>query len=441
VTEPGPACTVIIPTLNEASTLPNLLDDLEGCAFVEQIIVSDGGSLDPTCGIARKRGATVVTGPAGRGAQLRLGAAEALTPWLVFLHADSRLHGEARASLERFLDEAPATDFAHFRLAFDAPGAVFRLIELGQRLRERVFGMPYGDQGLIVSRALYEREGGFPRWPIMEDVGVVDRLARSGRRVVLGAEIQTSGRRYKREGPIRAWLRNITLITAFRMGADPEALAPRYRPETASSSAVDTAEKHEVIVFARAPVPGQVKTRLAADLGPEQATRIYRQLGRSTVDALRDGPWTTTVHVAPADERSIESVRSWLGRDVRYRGQTNGDLGTRMTAAIEEALMRAGAVCVVGTDILDIEESTLARAFSALGDQDVVLGPATDGGYYLVGMTRPHPALFRDIPWSTEQVLELTLDRARAEGLSVATLEPRTDVDTVDDVPAHLLEV
>ena len=438
----GSVCTVIIPTLNEASSLPNLLDDLAACPRVERVIVSDGGSVDATCDIALSRGVTVVSGRSGRGEQLRRGASAALSPWYVFLHADSRLDEDARSDLDRFLDGATATEFAHFGLVFDTPEPVFRFIEFGQRLRERLFGMPYGDQGLVVSRALYDRVGGFPDWPIMEDVGIIDRLSGNGRRLALGATLTTSGRRYRREGPIRALLRNLTLIVAFRLGADPETLARRYGSEHSETlPGVYSPDVREVIVFARAPVPGRVKTRLAADVGPERATRIYRQLGRGTVDALRDGPWAVTVHVEPPDAVSIESVRSWLGHDVAYQGQTKGDLGTRMTAAIADGLGRASAVCVVGTDIPDIRESTLCDAFDALETHDLVLGPATDGGYYLVGLTRPHPEVFRDIPWSTERVFELTLERAHAAGLRVAALEPRTDVDTVDDVPAAMLEV
>ena len=194
-----------------------------------------------------------------------------------------------------------------------------------------------------------------------------------------------------------------------------------------------------MVIFAKAPVPGRVKTRLAADLGATRATEIYRELGRRTVEALRSGPWVTTVHVDPPDADSIADVTTWLGPDVRYEGQSSGDLGERMRSAIDDELGGADAVCVVGTDLPELEASTLRRAFDALDTHDVVIGPATDGGYYLIGMSRARPELFEGIPWSTARVLELTLQRAEAAGLSVSVLEPRTDVDTVDDVPAALL--
>ena len=438
MTEPG-TLSVVIPTLNEASTLPGLLDDLETLSSVDRIIVSDGGSSDGTRDIARAGGATVVSGPPGRGAQLRAGAAVAPGAWLAFLHADTRLGDGAAGALDRFLRSAEPDDFAHFRLRFDRHGLGYRLIEFGQRARERLFDMPYGDQGLVVSRALYDQIGGFPDWPIMEDVGVVDRLSRRGRRIVLGGTVITSGRRYRREGPVRAWIRNILLIVAFRLGADPVALASRY-PTERPTRPTDATRRQTVIIFAKAPVPGRVKTRLAADLGPTRATEIYRELGHRTVEALRPGPWVTTVHVDPPDADSIDAVTTWLGPDVLYQGQASGDLGKRMRTAIDDELRGADAVCIVGADVLELEESVLRQGFEALETHDVVIGPAPDGGYYLIGMSRVRPELFEAIPWSTPRVLELTLQRTEAAGLSVSILEPRTDVDTIDDVPAALLE-
>ena len=101
----------------------------------------------------------------------------------------------------------------------------------------------------------------------------------------------------------------------------------------------------------------------------------------------------------------------------------------------------AEEMCVVGTDIPDIGPDTVGDAFRGLQDHDVVLGPTTDGGYYLLALKEPMSELFRDVPWSTDAVLEVTLDRAAEIGASVALLESRTDVDTASDVPPGLLRV
>jgi glycosyltransferase A (GT-A) superfamily protein (DUF2064 family) len=106
-----------------------------------------------------------------------------------------------------------------------------------------------------------------------------------------------------------------------------------------------------------------------------------------------------------------------------------------MATALEEALEEADQALLIGADIPGIDRTAVARAFSALADHDVVLGPARDGGYYLVGLSRACPAIFRDIPWSTDRVLSRTLGRAEEEGLTVALLQAKGDVDTVDDLP------
>ena len=390
----------------------------------------DGGSSDGTLALARRAGARTVRCPAGRGSQLRAGAAAATGRWLFFVHADCRLHDEARQSLQAFLEAADEGDFAHFDFALDRSDWIHRFIEFGQDLRERWAGLVYGDQGLVVSRALYDAVGGHPDWPLMEDVEVVDRLAARGRRVALPAPLVTSARRYDREGGLRRWMRNVALMTLFRLGVPPGRLVRWYAPHAP--------ERRPVVgVFAKAPTPGRVKTRLAADVGDHRAVEIYRSMGRAIVDALRGGPYQLVVFGDPPDEDSLEGIRSWLGGDgLQVRPQADGDLGRRMDAALRNALEEADAALLVGADIPDIDQGTVLDALARLTDHDVVLGPAADGGYYLVGLSAPRPELFVDMPWSTPDVLPETLRRAKAGGLRVALLDEMTDVDTVDDLPA-----
>lgn len=449
----GPTLSVVIPTLDEAAYLPSLLADLkelagaleapdglrerrgsdreepggDGVERDMEIIVVDGGSSDGTADLARELRASVVSVPAGRGRQLRAGAEAARGEWLFFVHADSRLHGPARRALVDFLASADGRDFAHFGFELDGQSALHRFIELGQRLRERALGLVYGDQGLVVSRSLYRKAGGHPAWPLMEDVELVRRLELRGRRVSLSATLRTSPRRYDEEGGIGRWLRNVTLMVLFRMGIDPELLQRWYRPRRTRRRAVG--------VFAKAPTPGRVKTRLAADVGDARATEIYRTLGRSTVDALRRGPWRLVVFVAPHDPEAFDAMRAWLGDDVELRPQSDGDLGRKMARALEELLEEAHEALLVGTDMPDFDAEVVNGAFSSLEAHDLVVGPATDGGYYLIGMSEPRPGLFHDMAWSTVEVLPETLRRADARNLRVALLEPRTDVDTVHDLP------
>ena len=191
--------------------------------------------------------------------------------------------------------------------------------------------------------------------------------------------------------------------------------------------------RRALVVFARAPTPGAVKTRLAADLGDAAALRIYRELGARAVAAACAVP-DCVLSIAFTPAAGAEAVREWLGPDVRLRPQADGDLGARMAAAVADALA-AGAerVVVVGTDCPDLDAATIESGFDRLDAHDVVLGPAADGGYYLIGLRRLHRELFEGVPWSAADTLERTLERAADAGLRVALLDVKRDIDTAAD--------
>ena len=441
MTESSPQLAVVIATLDEAERLPGLLRDLSHLDLEADIVVSDGSSSDDTVAIARSAGARALEGPRGRSRQLRAAAEATTAPWLLFLHADTRLPPDARAALVDFLRDPSKTDFAHFAFTLEGSDPFWRFIELGQRLREWMYGLVYGDQGLLVSRTLYERVGGYPEWSFLEDVGMIDRLNHAGTRRRLPAPIVTSPRRYEADGRWKRWLGNVRLITLFRMGTSADALAGRYPPREQPWAPGTTARPgggETIIVFAKAPRLGEVKTRLARDLGPEDALRIYKVLGRGVVERLRRSPRPVTVYFTPADAE--QEIRDWMGSEgLEFRPQVEGDLGQRMHTALREALATARSACVVGSDIPGLDAATIDEAFARLDDDDVAVGPAEDGGYYLLAMREPHPGLFEGIDWGTESVCAQTLARAHALDLSVGTLQRLSDVDTVEDVPAELL--
>lgn len=223
----APHVGVVVPTLNEAATLPQLLADLSQLAFPVDIVVADGGSTDQTVALAHANGARVISAPRGRGPQLNAGAAIARGDWLCFLHADVRVPGPARAELLRAVG-API-EAAVWRLAIDASGSWPRVMEWGARLRDRLGGLPYGDQGLLVRRGVFVRVGGFPDVPIMEDVAMIRALRSRVRIEHLRAPLLVSPRRWQREGPYRSWLRNSLLITAYHVGVSPSTLVRWYR--------------------------------------------------------------------------------------------------------------------------------------------------------------------------------------------------------------------
>jgi len=189
-----------------------------------------------------------------------------------------------------------------------------------------------------------------------------------------------------------------------------------------------------VLVFVRAPEIGKVKTRLAREIGGAEALRIYRRLGSHAVAQADGASAVLRIHYTP--EHDPDAVVDWLGAGRVYLPQPSGDLGDRIAAAFEAAFRDGHApVVIVGSDIPDLSTARIDRALSLLEDHPVVVGPASDGGYWLLGLREPRPSLFRGIPWSTPRVLAMTLERLRAEGVEPALLPRLTDVDEAKDLP------
>ena len=223
---------VVIPTLDEAGALPALLDDLNalGVASVH-VVVADAGSRDETAAVATAAGAHVIRVPRGRARQLNAGARRSHGEWLLFLHADSRVGPDACAAVRSVLAGTLPAKAAVFRFAIDLLPVWRRLIEAGQAIRERWFGLSYGDQGLLVRRECFEAVGGYPELPLMEDVVMIRRLRRRFGVARLPAAVVTSGRRYRQHGVLRTWLAHALLITLFAAGVSPARLA-RLRDAT-----------------------------------------------------------------------------------------------------------------------------------------------------------------------------------------------------------------
>lgn len=217
--------SVIIPTWNVADSLGAAVESLP-MGFAHEVIVSDGGSSDGTVALAQRIGVRVVGGPTGRGGQLARGAAVAKGDWLLFLHGDSFLTAAAVADLMAHM--AGSAELAAVpAFALDDPGAAARRLERLVRWRCRLLALPYGDQGLLISRALYDRVGGFRHMPLMEDVDLVRRIGRGRLRFLDGAVV-TSARRYARDGYLRRMLRNAGCLTLYFLGMPPARIRRIY---------------------------------------------------------------------------------------------------------------------------------------------------------------------------------------------------------------------
>lgn len=217
---------IVIPTWQAEAGLSRLLPQLSG----ERIIVADGGSTDATLSRALAGGAVLALGASGRGAQLRLGAQHACLlgsaqDWFLFLHADSRLPDDWRAVVHQAMKEDMPR---YFRFRADADGVRARLMDGLVYLRSRVLGLPYGDQGLLISRRLYEEIGGYQSMPLFEDVDMVERIrAVTGLRP-LPAALTTDVSKHWRDGLWRRGVRNLHLLWRYKRGARPDELLRDY---------------------------------------------------------------------------------------------------------------------------------------------------------------------------------------------------------------------
>ena len=201
-----------------------------------------------------------------------------------------------------------------------------------------------------------------------------------------------------------------------------------------------TPNRAALVIFAKAPIPGQVKTRLCPPLTPDEAATLHGSFVLDTLERTRAAvatlrlPLDRYLACAPSSAHVFFKIMAER-HGVRLIDQVGDDLGARMNQACEAMFARGYTrVLIVGTDVPTLPLNNFQQALALLETNDLVLGPALDGGYYLVGLTRTAPGLFVEIPWSTELVLGLTQEKAMNLGLKASLISPWRDVDTVDDV-------
>lgn len=192
-----------------------------------------------------------------------------------------------------------------------------------------------------------------------------------------------------------------------------------------------------LVLFTRYPEAGKTKTRLIPHLGAKQAATLQRRMTEHIVIHLQtlqsQSAAAIEIHFAGG---TLPSMQQWLGTDLTYQPQTGGDLGQRLHHVFERGLQTFQRLVVIGADCPSITPEHLKTAFRRLQTHDVVVGPADDGGYYLIGLRRQCAELFQDMPWGTPQVFEQTVAIARRLQLSLATLETLSDIDRPQDLSA-----
>lgn len=197
-----------------------------------------------------------------------------------------------------------------------------------------------------------------------------------------------------------------------------------------------------LVVFAKAPIPGQVKTRLCPPLTPDEAATLHSSFVLDTLERTKTAatklklPVDRYLACSPSSAHVFFKIMEER-QPVKLLDQVGDDIGTRMHHAFETLFARGyRLVILVGTDVPSLPLDHYKQALTLLESNDVVVGPALDGGYFLIGLKRPAPGLFTDMPWSTDQVLRRTEEKAAALALKTALLAPWRDVDTLDDLRA-----
>ena len=226
-----PTLSIVVPILNEASTLPRFFSHLERCcaevAFPIECIVVDGGSHDPSLQICQDHAISVISARRGRGYQLAEGARRAAGEVLLFLHVDCALTPEHCRVAVRLCQEEDIVA-GGFRLAFDERHPILQLAERVNLVRFRVTRVFYGDHGLFLRREIYERAGGMPEQALFEDVAFSKRLRKLGRVVLASPPMVTSARRFRRGGIVRTYLKMACLHVLYGLGVSPDRLAGIY---------------------------------------------------------------------------------------------------------------------------------------------------------------------------------------------------------------------
>jgi len=423
---------VIIPAFNEAPSIAKVIEAIP--EWVDQIIVGDNASTDDTATIAEAAGATVVHEPErGYGAAcLRAMAALESPDVVVFLDAD---YSDDPGEMDRIVNPIlnGATDIViGSRVLGDAePGALTPQQRFGNRLAcwlmHLFWSANYTDLGpfrairysTLRELAMEDRNWGWTvemqvraaQWRLRITEEPVSYRKRIGRSKISGTV----------SGVIKAGTKILYFI--FR-----EVFAARPSSE-------DGTER--LCVFTRFPVSGETKTRMIPGLGPEGAASLQREMTAHTLLTARrscmQAGRNAEVHFTGADE---PRMRDWLGPDVDYVAQADGDLGARMYFAVHRAFDSGAArVVIVGTDCPDLSDQIVRQTFALLHTHDVVIGPTEDGGYYLIGLNKPVADLFVDVDWGTEAVFETTIRIADDAGLSVGLLPKLRDVDLPEDLP------
>ena len=426
---------VIIPVLNEEGSIGNVLDAIPD--WVDDIIVADNGSTDSTAEIAAAHGGRVISAPQrGYGSACLCAMDHLQTPdIIVFIDGDFSDHPEEMDTLVDPIIDGDIDLVIGSRVAGQAePGALTSQAAFGNWLATKLirafWGVRYTDLGPF--RAI--------RYSTLLEIGMADpdygwtveMQIKAALHGVPATEVPVRYRKRIGTSKVSGTLRGVVGAGYKILGTIfVSALFARHQPKTDA-----------LVIFSRYPEAGHAKTRLIPKLGPDGAAQLQRQMTQHTLNIAP--PLHAGLNVEVRFEGGDRHrMQQWLGPEQAYRPQGDGNLGDRMLRAFDENFVQAyEKVVIIGTDCPELDSALTAAAFAALDENDIVIGPATDGGYYLIGM-RIHAAdhdndldpLFEAVDWGTETVRAKTLENTQKLGFSVALLDERDDIDLPEDIP------
>ncbi|MDZ7843348.1 MAG: TIGR04282 family arsenosugar biosynthesis glycosyltransferase [Anaerolineales bacterium] len=430
--ERSPFLTVIVLTLNEENYITRVLAPIMHHSGVDQlqVLVVDGGSTDNTVELAGRK-VPVISSPRGRSRQMNAGYRKASGRVLLFCHGDTLLPKNfGKAILEAL--QNPEVMGGAFQPVYHPPHPVLKGLSWVLR-----FPSPYltfGDQAMFVRKTILDELGGVPPIPQLEDVALALAISKRGKLVRLSKQVVTSSRRFFERGVIRQLLLDIRLLLGYHLfGLSAAKAASRYQVSSRDQVVSASLSESVIGVIAKAPIPGHAKTRLAAGVGTERAIEIYDEIVRSLFNELAGLREVGQAVIFTPTEQD----RVWF-REHFPDWETRLQWGETLVERLRDAcgsLKGGGAekVLLIAADVPGLTPEILQRALLLLDEEDLVLGPSPDGGYYLIGMRECQDELFQGIPWSSRMVLDKTMMRADQLGLSSVLLPPLMDIDTAED--------
>ncbi|MCK5088106.1 MAG: TIGR04282 family arsenosugar biosynthesis glycosyltransferase [Melioribacteraceae bacterium] len=417
--------SVIIPTFNEAIYIRDNIRLIKKLNFNAEIIIADGGSNDDTLKIAEEENVKLINCRQGRGIQLNKGAEIATGYIFCFLHADTFLPANAFELLDKFFDNVE-NQICRFRLGFDVDHWLFDRYTFFSKY-DSIFTR-FGDMCITVRKDFYNQLGGFPNWITFEDVDFLKRASKNSKVIVLNSQVASSARAFVKFGLINQQLFNGYLLTKYLLGFRKFISENIYYRKKIRKS------RTSIIVFARYPVEGKVKTRLASTIGARSAANIYKKIAKNVINEIKSVP-NSNKYIFYSEEKENGLIKKWLGKRFYYAHQNGDDLGERMQNAFRIVFGHSpNKVIIVGTDTPDLSADVINNAIDVLDKSDIVIGPAKDGGYFLLGMRKFYPELFQGIQYSTDTVFDETIKKINSLGLTFNRLNELQDIDTEGDL-------